>query len=67
MAKQNNLTGNQKQDLLKLLLEYEDLFDGNIGDWKTNPISPELQPGATPFHGKTYPVTFEINKSLKKR
>lgn len=41
-AGQKNLTRDQKQALHKLLLEYEDLFDGSIGDWKTDPISLEL-------------------------
>lgn len=35
MAGQINLTRDQKETLQKLLLEYENLFDGTIGDWNT--------------------------------
>ena len=66
MAGQTNQTGDQKETLPKLLLEYEDLFDGTIGDWKTEPISIELKPGATPFHGKPYPVTVKNKEKFKK-
>ena len=29
--------------LLESLTEYEELFDGTLGDWKTEPISYELK------------------------
>ena len=50
----------------KLLLEYEDLFDGGIGDWKMDPISLELKPGSTPYHGKPYPVAVKNKEKFKK-
>ena len=37
-------------------MEFEDLFDGTLGDWKTEPVSFELKEGAKPYHGKPYPV-----------
>ena len=42
------------------------LFDGSIGDWKTDPISLELKPGSTPYHDKLYPVVVKNNKRFKK-
>jgi hypothetical protein len=42
--------------LLKLLTEFEELFDGTLGDWKTEPVSFELKEGAKPYHGRPYPV-----------
>ena len=42
--------------LLELLTEFEELFDGTLGDWNTEPMSFELKEGAKPYHGKAYPV-----------
>jgi hypothetical protein len=38
--------------LLELLTEYEPLFDGTLGAWKTIPVSFELKEGAIPYHGR---------------
>ena len=37
----NHLSGNRKNKLLKLKLlqEFEELFDGTLGDWECNPVS----------------------------
>ncbi len=32
------------------------LFDGNLGDWKTKPVSFQLKEGASPYHGQAFPV-----------
>ena len=48
--------------MLDLLTEYEDLFDGTIGDWKTEPVSHELKEGAKPYHGRAFPVS-KIHKA----
>ena len=45
-----------------MLLKYETLFDGNLGDWNRPPISIELKEGAKPFHGKPYPIP-QIHKA----
>ncbi len=42
--------------LLALLLKYEELFDGLLGDWKLPPVSIELKEGAKPYHGRPYPI-----------
>ena len=42
--------------LLELLTEFEELFDGTLGDWNTEPMSLELKEGTKPYHGKAYPV-----------
>ncbi len=39
-----------------MLLRYEELFDGTLGDWNRPPISIELKEGAKPYHGRPYPV-----------
>jgi hypothetical protein len=42
--------------LLALLLKFEELFDGMLGDWKLPPVSFELKEGAKPYHGRPYPI-----------
>ncbi len=42
--------------LLALLLKFEELFDGTLGDWKLPPVSFELKEGAKPYHGRPYPT-----------
>jgi hypothetical protein len=34
-----HLSANQQNKLLQLLKKYETLFDGTLGDWKTEPVS----------------------------
>ena len=66
VAKLKHLSGEQKESLQKLLTKYEDLFDGNIGTMDTDPVSLELKPGATPYHGKPYPVPVKDKGKFKK-
>ncbi len=42
--------------LLALLLKFEKLFDGTLGDWKLPPVYFELKEGAKPYHGRSYPI-----------
>ena len=39
------MSNEDQQKLLQLLLEYEGLFDGTLGDFKTDPISLDIKPG----------------------
>ena len=45
-----------------MLLEFESLFDGTLGDWNRPPVSIELIKGATPYHGRPYPIP-QIHKA----
>ncbi len=53
-----HLSTPHKNLLLALLLKYEELFDGMLGDWKLLPVSFELKPkeGAKPYHDRPYPI-----------
>ncbi len=51
-----HLSANQKKKLLQLLTEYELLFNGTLGDWKTKPVSFQLKEGVSPYHGRAFPV-----------
>jgi len=60
----SHLTPLQREKLLSLLLEYESLFDGTLGDWNRLPASIDikLKEGATPYHGRPYPIP-QIHKA----
>ncbi len=52
----HHLSSQQQNKLLRLLVEYEDLFDGTLGDFKMDPVSFKLKEGITPYHGRVLPV-----------
>ena len=51
-----HLTNYEQQQLIKLLLEYEILFDGTLGDWHTKPVDLKLKPVAKAYHGRLFPI-----------
>ena len=52
--------------LLEVLKTFEPLFDGTLGDWKTKPVSLQVRPESTPYHGRAFPVPKIHSKVLKK-
>ena len=62
----SHLTRAKCNTLLSLLTEFEELFDGTLGDWKTNPVTLRLKPGSIPYHGKPYPVPHVHKDTLRK-
>jgi hypothetical protein len=58
----SHLEPSQQEKLLSLLLDYETLFDGTLGDWNRPPISVEMKEGAKPYHGRPYPIP-QIHKA----
>ena len=61
-----HLTVLQRNSLYRLLLENEELFDGTLGDWMTDPVKFELKKGAKPFHGRPFPVPHIHKATLRK-
>ncbi len=51
-----HLSPSERESLLSLLLKFEQLFDGTLGDWTPPPVSIQLQKRAKPFHGRPYPI-----------
>ncbi len=49
-----------------MLLKFESLFDGTLGDWKLPPVSFELKEGMKPYHGRPYPVPHKHKAVLMK-
>jgi hypothetical protein len=52
----SHLTASNREKLLSVLLKFESLFDGTLGDWKLPPVSFELKEGMKPYHGRPYPI-----------
>ena len=52
----SHLSPEEQLKLLEVLTEFEDLFDGTLGDWNTDPVSFELKEGAKPYHGRAFPI-----------
>jgi hypothetical protein len=44
----------EQKQLLEVLNEFEDLFDGTLGDWNTEPVSFELKEVSKPYHGRAF-------------
>ena len=51
----------ERNQLLRLLQYFEDLFDGTLGELDTNTVNIELKPDSKPFNCKYYLVP-RINK-----
>ena len=47
--------------LLSFIKDFEDLFDGTLGDWATDTVNLELKIYYIPFNSRYYPVP-RINK-----
>jgi hypothetical protein len=63
-----HLDKTEQEQLLKLLQKFEDLFEGTLGTWKTDPVDLELNnPKVKPFHAEPYPVPYSQEKRLKRR
>ncbi len=51
----SHLTASDREKLLSVLLKFELLFDGTLGDWKLPSLSFELKEGMKPYHGRPCP------------
>jgi hypothetical protein len=51
-----HLSTDQQKKILQLLMKYEPLFDGTLGDWRTKPVSFQLREGIPPYHDQAFRV-----------
>ena len=61
-----HLSVHDQEKLLKRHSELEDLLDGTLGDWSTEPVSLKLKEGAKPYHGRPFPTPKAHKETLKK-
>ena len=57
----NQLNSEERTLLLSFFEDFEDLFDGTLGDWATESVDLELKPDSKPFNSK-YSSVPRINK-----
>jgi hypothetical protein len=62
----SRLTASNREKLLSVLLRFEPLFDGTVGDWKIPPVSFELKGGMQPYHCMPYPIPHKHKSVLIK-
>ncbi len=62
----SHLTASDREKPLSVLLRFESLFDGTLGDWKLPPVSFELKEGMKPYHGRLYPIPHKHKAILMK-
>ena len=56
----------EKTKLKCLLFKYEELFDGTLGTWNTEPVKLDLKPGAAPFCTHPYQIPRIHEETLRK-
>ena len=61
-----HLSKDRRGKILNLLRQFEDLFDGTLGEFHTNPVHLDLKEGAVPKHHKPFPVAKIHEVTLKK-
>ena len=61
-----HLSKNERKLLLQLLKKFESLFDGTLGEWKTEPVEFELKEGVTPHSQRYYPMPHIHKETFKK-
>jgi hypothetical protein len=63
----NLLSTNQQEKLHKLLKKFAHLFNGTLGNWKTNPVDLELKDrNEKPYHAKPYLVPHSLKNNSSK-
>ena len=62
----NHLSSKEKTMLLKVLTDFDPLFDGTLGNWKMKPVSLQVKADVTIYHGIAYPVPKGHLQVLKK-
>ena len=55
------MNADERTQSLRLLEYFQELFDGTLGEWITEPVNLELKPYYEPFNNKYYLVP-RINK-----
>ena len=61
-----HLSLEEKNKLKCLLYKYEDLFDGTLGTWNTEPVKLDLKPDAAPFYTHPYQIPRVHEQTLRK-
>jgi hypothetical protein len=60
------LQASDREKLLSMLLKFELLFNGRLGDWNLLPVSLELKKGMKLYHGRPYHIPHKHKAILMK-
>jgi hypothetical protein len=63
----SHLQASDREKLLSMLLNFELLFDGTLGDWNLLPVFFEFKEGMKPYHGRPYPILHKHKAILMKK
>jgi len=66
VANATQLNDTEKKSLYKLLTEYEELFDGTLGNWNTEEVDLELKEGEKPHSSRYYPMPHIHKETFRK-
>ena len=61
-----HLTTIEREKLHKLLVKYQEIFDGTLGAWETDEVDFDLKEGSQPFSQRYYPVPHLYKETFKK-
>jgi len=50
----DHLNSDEKQELIFLLENFKDLFDGSMGTWKGEKLNIEVKEGVEPYHARAF-------------
>jgi hypothetical protein len=62
----SHLKVSDKEKLLSMLLKFELLFNGTLGDWNLPSASFELKEGMKPYHSRPYTILHKHKAALMK-
>jgi hypothetical protein len=62
----SHLKASDREKLLSVLLKFELLFNGTLGDWNVSPVYFELKEGMKLYHGRPYPIPHKHKAILMK-
>ncbi len=60
----SHLKASNREKLLSVLLRFQSLFDGTLGDWNLLPVFFELKEGINPYHNRPYPIPHKYKAVL---
>ena len=64
-AANSELSDEEQKSLKRLLVQYQSLFDGTVGEWKGEEYNIELKPGVQPYHARAYPIPRAYEQTLR--
>jgi hypothetical protein len=63
----SHLKASNREKLLSVLLKFESLFNGTLGNWNLLPVSFEFKEGMKPYHGRPYLLPHKHRAILTKK